>query len=543
MTHHRSLHGRAAWAATVLVCAWLGGCGRVKAVPDAGQSGTIDATPGKDAGMDAGMADGGVSDFSLALAQPSALVRQGAQQTVQVTITRAAGFSGDVSVGVNSLPSGVTADPLTVGAASTTGTLVLHAASTAPQGAASVEVAASAGTVMHTRPLRLLVAGQPGSLDMSFGNGGMVATSVPGAVTIGRGIAVQQDGRIVVTGSTNTQAVTARFNPNGSLDSSFGSGGIVTTGLSKFAEGIGVTVLPDGHVIVAGTSGDNSAGDLDFTLFAYSSAGALDTGFGSGGTVTSNPGTNVAELHSVAQASSGALIVSGAVFASATSGRGLSYSDTGQQNTSFAISEAGVAFESQRIQNDGKILLAGGKSSDFWLGRFNSDGSADTTFGTSGATTTTFGSLSSTAYGIAIVSGGKIVAAGTGTTSSGAISPVLARYNANGSIDLTFGSMGTVTTTADFSTRAPDAIVVDADGHILLAGASGSAPGVMRFGSDGSIDSGFGTGGIATADFGIGSTQNTGSYGIAIDADGRILISGEAGSAGSQRMILARFWP
>src|SRR5207253_11097362 len=137
-----------------------------------------------------------------------------------------------------------------------------------------------------------------GTLDNTFGRGGKVRTDFPGLAAVSSAVVIQPDGKIVVAGSAfplftfagNFEVV--RYNPNGTLDRLFGSGGIVTTFFPQGSYAFAVALQADGKIIAAGTHfvdfnpGDMS--DTDFALARYNPDGSLDTTFGNGGTVTTD---------------------------------------------------------------------------------------------------------------------------------------------------------------------------------------------------------------------------------------------------------------
>src|SRR6266508_4246568 len=130
----------------------------------------------------------------------------------------------------------------------------------------------------------------PGDLDTSFGTGGKVTTSFGSFYDEIDGLALQPDGKIVAggyveTSSTDSDFGLARYNPNGSLDTSFGTGGKVTTPFGTGYDWIGeVAIQPDGRIVAAGRA--TIGGVTQIGLARYNSGGSLDTSFGTGGTVT-----------------------------------------------------------------------------------------------------------------------------------------------------------------------------------------------------------------------------------------------------------------
>jgi uncharacterized delta-60 repeat protein len=144
-----------------------------------------------------------------------------------------------------------------------------------------------------------------GGLDPTFGNGGWVPTPV-GSNASATSILVEPDGKIVVAGSvvgSNEFALT-RYDSDGSLDSGFGGIGIVTTAIGTGASQIhGIALEPNGDIVAVGQSADGSRTNL--TLARYKDDGTLDSGFGQGGIVTAPVGTSDAEAFAVAIQSDG----------------------------------------------------------------------------------------------------------------------------------------------------------------------------------------------------------------------------------------------
>ena len=168
------------------------------------------------------------------------------------------------------------------------------------------------------------------------------------------------------------------------------------------------------------------------------------------------------------------------------------------------------------LQGDGKIVAAGQTASDlsleptFALARYNPDGSLDATFGTGGTATTTFGTMGGDAHAVALQRDGKIIAAGNTSAGSQYVF-ALARYNADGNLDATFGTGGTVTTAfgSAVESDSANAVVLQADGKIVAAGSAqigtqSFAFGLARYNPDGSLDMTFATSGKTTAAFGGG---------------------------------------
>ena len=339
---------------------------------------------------------------------------------------------------------------------------------------------------------------QPGALDNTFGTNGIVTTDFFGDNDMAQATVVQPDGKIVVAGSVylNGFAI-ARYNSDGSLDNSFGVGGKVTTtiGLGS-GHGFSLALQNDGKILLAGTCAN--AADLDFALIRYTSSGNLDNTFGIGGKVITPIGNNSESAYSIA------------------------------------------------IQPDGKIILAGRSSNAnlydfrFALVRYNSDGSLDNTFGTGGKVTTAIGAFSE-GYSVTLQADGKILVAGNGINGS-YYEFTIVRYNADGSLDASFGTGGIVTTPIGGDHNYGQSVKVQSDGKIVVTGffqiVNDSNLGIIRYNSDGTLDNTFGTGGIVTNAFGSIFVVGLSSV---LQQDGKIIIGGYISGISDLNIIVARF--
>ncbi|MBI4336543.1 MAG: IPTL-CTERM sorting domain-containing protein [Chloroflexi bacterium] len=383
----------------------------------------------------------------------------------------------------------------------------------------------------------------PGDLDTTCGAGGKVTTDF-GGNDIGFSVAIQGDGRIVVAGYSEpggTQnSVLARYTASGILDITFGTGGKVATDIEGQGQGPSVAVQPDGRIVVAGTSSIN-----DFTLARYNADGSLDLSFGTGGKVSTDLGGDD-RGHSIAIQGDGRIVVAGVSNTGGTYDFALArYNADGTLDTSFgAGGKVATDFGgddggySVAVQGDGKIVVAGysytGGTLNFALARYNASGSLDASFGTGGKVATDFGGHD---YGrsVAIQGDGRIVVAGYSNT-GGTLNFALARYNASGSLDASFGTGGKVAT--DFGGYDYGrSVAIQGDGRIVVAGAASSNFAVARYNANGSLDASFGTGGKVTTDFG----GDDAGYSVAIQSDGRIVVAGHSTAGGTLDFALARY--
>jgi uncharacterized delta-60 repeat protein len=211
-----------------------------------------------------------------------------------------------------------------------------------------------------------------GTLDASFGTGGIVTSDFAASLTAARSVALQPDGKIVAAGQTFVNGsfdfALARYNSDGTLDASFGADGIVTTDFAGRPDrAFSVVVQPDGKIVAAGQA---VIASFDFALARYNSDGSLDTSFGTGGLVTTSIG-----------------------------------------NGSFDFARSVALQPNGKIVAAGQVLFIGGF--DIALTRYNRDGTLDASFGADGIVTTDFFEGSSDgAFSVGVQPDGRIVVAG-----------------------------------------------------------------------------------------------------------------------------------
>ncbi|MEL0587155.1 MAG: tandem-95 repeat protein [Candidatus Thiodiazotropha sp. (ex. Lucinoma kazani)] len=200
------------------------------------------------------------------------------------------------------------------------------------------------------------------------------------------------------------------------------------------------------------------------------------------------------------------------------------------------------------VQADGKILVAGyshnGSNNDFALTRYNADGSLDTSFGGGdGIVTTAVGSNNDNAFSVAVQTDGKILVGGYSRI-GGNYDFALTRYNADGTLDTSFGGGdGIVTTGVGTLDAYANDITVQTDGKILVAGESYNGSDIdftlIRYNTNGTLDTGFGGGdGIVTTDVGSGFDQGRS---VTVQADGKILVGGYADIGIAKDFALTRY--
>jgi uncharacterized delta-60 repeat protein len=269
-----------------------------------------------------------------------------------------------------------------------------------------------------------------GQLDVTFGGDGIVITEGRNLDII-YGLALQQDGKIIAAGwatdrsTNNSDFALVRYLPNGRLDSSFGSHGVVTTDFGGPDDHIrAITLQPDGRIVAAGVGGP-ILGQREFAVARYLPDGTPDVSFSGDGRVTTFVGN-------------------------------------GYFGTALAL------------QSDGKIVVGGeaiGINSHFALVRYLADGTLDPTFDSDGQLIADLGG-SDHVLGVAVQPNGRIVAAGWSLSFSTFVREfAVARFLANGAFDTLFGGVGWVTTAVGTGdTAQANAVVLQPNGKILTAG-------------------------------------------------------------------------
>lgn len=386
-----------------------------------------------------------------------------------------------------------------------------------------------------------------GSLDTSFGRGGLVTTDLAWGYSTAERVIIQPDGKILVGGDFDDRSTLdldfalVRYNADGSLDTTFGGDGIVTTNLVTDATGTrssdrisDIALQSDGKIVVVGTSHiDPITGDSswDFALARYDQFGNLDPTFSGDGMVITPIGTDLDRATSVAIRPDGKIVVAGHAWDLANQDYALAlaqYKANGSLDLSFSgdgkqimdISSGNDFAESMVLQPDGKIVLVGssfdGSRDTFLLARYNSDGTRDTSFMGAGIYRMNIGAYEYGNSSVALQPDGKIVVAGFSVSSGSTYMDfALVRCNTNGSLDESFGVHGMVTT--DFALSADHAcgVALQSNGKIVLAGytAEFRPPetfeefdfALTRYNTNGGLDLSFSEDGKVTTNYSVAS--------------------------------------
>jgi uncharacterized delta-60 repeat protein len=484
------------------------------------------------AGNDAQLADAAAPDtgapasFTLALSGDKLPVLQGTTATIDVTVTRAPGFAEAVAVTASGLPAGATLAPVTIAAAETHAQLVVTAAAEAPHSLpAAVTVRGAAGALEATRSLTVTVTGAPGALDTSFA-GGKVIVPMGMSDDYAFAMAVQPDGKIVVAGRAaehRGDLAIVRLERDGALDTSFGGGGKVLTDVAGGADtAYAVAVQPDGKIVVAGSATVGTS--VDFVVARYRPDGALDTSFGATATpglVTTAFGADADTAYALVLQPDGTIVVGGETYQGSATGVDFAlarFDASGALDPTFGDSatpgkvvsalapnsgrDTIYALALQNVDGEQRIVAAGGEG-DFALARYTAKGQLDADFGASGKVRGLYGSVIGAARAVSVTSDGKLLVAGQRQHDF-----ALVRLSAAGQLDPTFGGSAAGKVVTPISVDNDDearGLALDADGKIVVAGwayegatTSGNFA-LARYASDGLLDPSFGgTGTVVT---------------------------------------------
>ncbi|HEX8913088.1 MAG TPA: hypothetical protein VF796_12060, partial [Humisphaera sp.] len=367
--------------------------------------------------------------------------------------------------------------------------------------AGAVTDAAGTGVAPAAGGFAVTIAPDQPTVDPTFGGG----QTVSGGFVAEAG-ATLEDGRLLLAGrqgnvaASTSQGVLKMLRPDGTVDTSWAKGGAVVTEAGGNVAYYAIAVLPDGGFVAAGSVGG------DMVVARYKANGSLDAKFGTGGRAAVNAGAADDAAYSVAVGPDGSVYLGGTsngalAFAKVTPA-GVPDAFFGTNGVSlFTLGTGANAVGAVQLQPDGKLLGVGSAGADVAVVRLNADGSQDLDFGTGGAVTvaginarTDLGDADRT-LGVAIDPNGRIL-----LTNRAGGDFAVARLNADGSPDSSFGSGGTAT--VDFGgDDDADAIVLQSTGEILLVGtttAGGGQTAVAALHTDGTLDDRFGTGGKFT---------------------------------------------
>lgn len=455
---------------------------------------------------DDGGPDSGDPAFLITAPAGTIVVPQGGSVDVSVSVSRFAGFAENITVTLDGLPAGVTANELVVPSAETEGTITLSAPATVavpkPDGA-RLRGHASSGS--KSAAIKLMVRGPAGSLDRSFGNNGTAA-----ALNDVFDIEEQLDRKLVFTGWEGYEATVCRLEPNGLPDTSFGSSdGCAFLDLGTWASGQALEIQ-EGAIVLAG-----SLGGVGIFIARLTAEGELDPTFGAGGwTAIELPaGASVSQL----------LVADDAIVVGGSMGL-IRLNMDGSVDSTFSTildeegSVSGYPLAGFVMLGDRYVGVSGTQ-----LRGFTAAGGTDFGFGNGG-----FVDLPLFGGAIAKTCQGELLVTGDGMS--------VARVRATGQIMATYPTLsGNDANGNSFSIYAQD-IAVLADGTMVVSGQGSideAQSAVARRLPNGQRDEGFGFHGVAPAGYG-----DTGSD-VEVLRDGRLMIASTRDQADG---LLMRIW-
>ncbi len=398
-------------------------------------------------------------------------------------------------------------------------------------------------TVMSVSTISLKAA--PGSLDVGFNNVGNIIKDF-GASEALCAVTVLPDGKIIAAGTTDVSGhddiLVVRYLPNGTLDPSFSVDGSEITNLLATSNetATAMAVQPDGKIVVVGYTDANTGVNVDMFAVRFNANGGLDSSFGFSGKYTINPTPSADDRATgVTVLPDGKIIIGGSARTNTSTSFALArltasgvldttFSSDGYQEIAAGYGEC----HAMTVQADGKIILVGESKSlgteDFMVARCNSNGTLDNTFSGDGFTRTQIIGKDA-AYATLLQPDGKILVAGY---ANGGTDSVAVRYLTDGTLDTSFSGDG-IYQNSFGGLSSFSAVVLEANGKILLGGASGTLAGrnstIIRLTPSGILDETFDGDGYLINDINVANGDFI--FGLSFQPDGRLVAVGKAGNS------------
>lgn len=398
------------------------------------------------------------------------------------------------------------------------------------------------------------------TLDPTFGTDGVVNTALDPGYDGAYAMALQTDGKIVITGPSGTpgslNVLVARYSTDGLLDAGFGTNGVAIFNINGDDYGYAIALQDDGKVLVAGSTKTGTNNDM--LVLRLLSDGMPDTSFGPAGVVTLDGGSTNDKVNAIAVRPDGHIVIGGNA---TTAGKECFYlaqiNADGTLDDSFGTSGEvkhlvgtdNCQLNALSLLDDGRIVAAGSSFAtatqyDFAVCRYMADGSFDTSFNTTGKAVIAASTTNDNGYGVAVQTDGDIVVGGVqNSTSTSAAIVTLARSNADGTLDDAFGTDGLAHLfTGGNPTRAAQ-VIIQPDGAILACGTASPAANerdsyLCRLTSDGVADASFGVNGELI--FGeVNLYRETPC--MVLQPDGKVIVGGIDAGGGVVNTLLLRY--
>lgn len=400
------------------------------------------------------------------------------------------------------------------------------------------------------------------TLDVTFGNTGKVVSHIRNKDAYINDVAIQSDGKIIVAGilyEPMGKYLLVRYDTDGSIDSSFGLEGAATRSIGVNSNDIrSIAIQADGKIVAGGTIQEPYSSDTHFALVRFNSNGSIDSTFGANGLVATifQSGPDIhEELQKVIIKPDGKILAGGYSYNSFLANspnkvilaqyneRGTYDSSFGTNGTVISSTSTGNSKGFTMVLRSDKKIVAGGPhgNSSFGAMCFNSNGRIDSAFGINGFGDT---AISFSVSDALLPTDGKIIFVGSMIASNQEMIALL-KYNNDGTFDTTFGNNGKVTTSFSNSWNNATSVQLDPNGKLLVSGyvyqtasAMSADFALIRYNSDGTLDSKFGKDGLTITDF---SGKEDRSHASAIQSDGKIVLAGISRYGTESQVALARY--
>jgi uncharacterized delta-60 repeat protein len=375
-------------------------------------------------------------------------------------------------------------------------------------------------------------------VDPAFGTGGSTTVAVGGSASVG-GIVQRDDGSFIIGTSVNASFMTVALTPGGDLLDTYGSGGISSTPIPGVSTaGVADMALqPDGRVVLAGYGYSNAGTDV-FVVARFRAGGAPDPSFSGNGVFTTHFSQGDAYGYGLTILPNGKIVVVGEVdaYSNGSNPAVLRLDPDGTTDTTFGdhgrvmvkVPDGHRGYDSPwRVvgQAHGKVAMAGwlerpsGGNYKTLAMRLRSNGSLDPTFSGDGWTAVDVDGADNYAYGMD-TDGNKIVL-GVHTSASDA---GFVRLNADGTRDSTFDGDGVATHTLSVGWEVR-ALVVAPDHRIIAVNGFGSGPNIVVLRPHGTLDTGYSSDGE-----GVGPLSNALGKGLLLLGNGKVVVAGTGGA-------------
>lgn len=406
--------------------------------------------------------------------------------------------------------------------------------------------------------LPFIATAQIGTLDPAFGNGGKAIATVSGSYCSGECVAEQADGKIIVGGATPGFALLVRFNADGSLDSGFGTNGMVLTDVDASNDFISAVAVQSDQRIIAGGVRFNSSADGQAIVMRHLPDGSLDNTFGTSGIRTLTVvGAMDSYVKGLAVQPDGKIVVAGQYY-SATGWASFAtrLNADGTTDAAFGLVLIDITPGSDdyttdmALMADGRVILGGTVQSPgiggMFVARLNPDGTYDTTFDSDGKLVLDVGgSDGDLGNSLRVQSDGKILIGGLTYNNTDGYAVAVTRLLPDGTPDPGFGSNGTTAVaTLQVDDWALPSLALQPDGKVLIGvdDNAGSTPRarVIRLLDNGLLDPDFGINGIGTSN---ATSGNDFEYAVRTHflADGGIVVAGFADGASNIELAAWKF--